>query len=59
MCKKAHEKLSKDHKKLVNNGQIRIINEDFYKFNNYSKNDLYFIICLEVINFKEYNFFIS
>ncbi|KRX04263.1 hypothetical protein PPERSA_11387 [Pseudocohnilembus persalinus] len=50
MCEETKNKLSLEHKRLINNGQIRIINEDFYKYNDFSKNDLYFIIFLEVFD---------
>ncbi len=32
MCKKINEKLSINHKKLVNNGQIKIINDDIINY---------------------------
>lgn len=52
MCQRAKENLSKTHKKLLDRGHIKIINDDFlhYKQQNSSSKEFNFIIFLEVLD---------
>ncbi len=52
LCKRAREKLEKDFPKLVERGQIRIINEDFLNYQPpmHSARDLHFLLFLEVLD---------
>ncbi|EGR27457.1 hypothetical protein IMG5_195690 [Ichthyophthirius multifiliis] len=50
MCKKAALKLKQDHQKLLERGQIKIINEDFLNYKVINKNEEYYVIFLEVLD---------
>ena len=49
MCKKARAKLENEHKKLLDNNQITIVNDDFLQYSQYDES-LTFIILLEVLD---------
>ncbi|KAL4445616.1 hypothetical protein ABPG74_006167 [Tetrahymena malaccensis] len=50
MCKKALEKLSRDHSKLIERGQIKFINEDFVNFKPQNRDQHHFLLFLEVLD---------
>lgn len=51
MCKKALEKLSRDHQRLVDRGQIKVVNEDFLNFKPQTNKDKHhFVLFLEVLD---------